>query len=131
MAYLGRRPISPDHPFGSPSIHIGQRRSPLQPDGKRARLMVSWGYEGHWLDLTAEQWFAIRCGEEVVIGGPGYVYENHPFEDTWIFNGGSDELVVLYSTPDGHDDGVAYNGTLSGATIEEFETLGQRRGGER
>lgn len=122
MAYIGKVKLAdeaPDHPFAHPTITIGQRRPTPRPDGKTARLMVEWGYDGHWLDLNAEQWYRVRCGEELVVEGLGYVYENHPFQDTWIFNSGEYELVVLYSGENAGDDGVGYNGSLRGAEIEE------------
>lgn len=119
MAYLGEKPISSDHPFAQPTITVGQPKPPPPPDGKTATLIVEWGYDLHWLELNADQWYRVRCGEELVVEGPGYLYENHPFQDIWIFNGGEHGLVVLYSGENVGDDGVGYNGSLSEAQIEE------------
>lgn len=120
MAYIGKKKLSdlaPDHPFSKPAIHLGGKPPVVHKDGKAARITAVWGYDGHWLELTPEEWYAIRCGEEVFIDGPGYTYEGHDFNDTWIFNGGEHELVVLYSNE--NEDGVGYNGSLRGVEIEE------------
>ncbi|MGM0983300.1 MAG: hypothetical protein ACQEXG_07705 [Pseudomonadota bacterium] len=88
------------------------------------RIMVEWGYELHTLELTDSQWESILSGKPLEIEGDGYAYDGEFFTDIWSFSGGVDGyLVVNYRLDDGEvmDEGVGYQGSLSGALISHHD----------
>lgn len=126
MAFPGRiklAGIPQNHPFARPENNFGVNRPSearprkLERDGLAATITVKWGYECHSIRLSPAQWFKVRTFKPLNIAGPGYYYEGDFFQDYWSFwSPGPHELVVTY----GDDGGTGFNGSLTGAQIEEY-----------
>jgi len=90
-------------------------RQELYAKPVKASVSVSWGYEGHSLDITARNWKRLLNGNEYS-KSIRYWYEGESCSSYWYFSGGVNSELII-----GGDDGAQrYLGNLMDADIVEY-----------
>ena len=82
----------------------------------RIRLVVTWGYEGHHIELAAGHWLNVLAGHCLDRRGLNYGYEGKVFRTWWEFEGGlQGNLTVSYSNR--HESAIGFRARLNNASV--------------